>query len=142
VKTLPPPPAGRPGGRGLGSWIKTHKGPAAAIGGAGAVGLVLLYEHGKTAPPGTAGRAPANPAAFRGQTDSSYGALQAQIAALQAQISKLTQGQRHHKKPHAFPIHKAPPPKHRKPPPRSHKPPPTWRGRKMRGKPPRGPGGW
>ena len=100
------------------AWIRAHKGPAAAVGAAGGLGLLLLYEHGKKASTaaGTTATAP-GPSVFSGQTDPSYGALEAQILALQNQISNLTKGRR--KKP-------PPPPPHRKPrPPRRRKEPGT-----------------
>ncbi len=114
--TPAPAPAGRPGGRGLRAWVRTHKGPAAAIGAAGGLGLILLYEHSRNAAPpagSSTSAGPANPAHFSGQTDSSYGALEAQIRRLQAEIDKLTRAR--HKRPLPPPGRKPPP---RKPPPR------------------------
>ncbi len=110
----------------LPGWVKAHKGAAAAVGAGGGVGAWVLWRRsqGGGSPPasGASGvmTTPAVPAVYSGQTDPSYGQLEAQIIALQKQIEALTRARskKHHKPPRQHPVRK--PPRRRPPRRRRH----------------------
>jgi hypothetical protein len=110
-------------------WIKAHKGAAAAIGAGGGAGAYVLWKRkaaagaasgadgSSAAQPGTDGSLPATATGL--QQDPSYGMLEAQIAALQEQLKKLTDAKhpqpkpKPHPRPRSHPIGRIPKPRRR-----------------------------
>lgn len=103
-----------------GAWIKQHKTAATGLAVAAGIAGIYLYEHNKSAAASSpTGSSVQLPAVARGNANPSYGALEAQIAALRRQIDNLT------KKPRGRKQH---PPKKKPPKPPGGSNPPGNRG--------------
>lgn len=91
-----PPAHPAPGGRGLGAWIKTHKGPAAAIGAVGVLAAFYLIRKGNTAAASTAATGTTSqtgvtdPGTYGYTGAGSYGGYSGDMGSLQNGLSGST----------------------------------------------------